>query len=67
MIHAPEHPEVTSALGNLGIVQALLGELEAARDRTRRADAIFLYGSSNATHGCQEPRERASRVGQRYG
>jgi Tfp pilus assembly protein PilF len=38
--YGPDHPQVAKSLGNLGVVQRLLGDLDAASATQERALAI---------------------------
>ncbi|MDX6718769.1 MAG: hypothetical protein QOJ63_1023 [Solirubrobacteraceae bacterium] len=40
-VYGPEHDEVALTLGNLGVVQQQLGELDVARAQTERAVATL--------------------------
>ncbi|MGI8730893.1 MAG: tetratricopeptide repeat protein [Solirubrobacteraceae bacterium] len=51
--YGAERPEVAITLGNLGIVQQQLGELEAARVTVQRALTI-----KEAVYGPSTPRSR---------
>jgi len=58
-VYGPDHPEVASTLGNLGIVQRQLGEFEAARATQTRALTI-----EEAVYGPDHPEVASTRYTQ---